>query len=361
MRITFVVPILEVSGGARIIAGHAQRLAERGHDVVIVAKRTRRLSFKERAKAWLLRKPVEVPTEHSHVALSGVPFHVPNHWGPIREEDVPDADVIVATWWETAEWIWPFSASKGAKVHFIQHYEAFPELPVDRVDAVWRLPMLKIAVAQWLVDLGREKFGIEQMALVPNSVDHQFFSASPRSKTDPPTIGFLFHEVPFKDLPTTIAAARLVKRVRPETRFLSFGAARPADDQLPPDTEFHYLPSQEKIAEIYGRCDVWLSTSRTEGFNLPPLEAMACGCPAVCAKTGRPLEIIKDGINGYLVDQGNVSGFADALLKIVALPNAAWQEMSQAAVRAVAHPTWEESSALFEKALIQAVTSSEAP
>src|SRR6185369_11300086 len=111
MRITFVVPILEVSGGARIIAGHAQRLAERGHDVVIVAKRTRRLSFKERAKAWLLRKPVEVPTEHSHVALSGVPFHVPNHWGPIREEDVPDADVIVATWWETAEWIWPFSAS----------------------------------------------------------------------------------------------------------------------------------------------------------------------------------------------------------------------------------------------------------
>lgn len=356
MRITFVVPILEVSGGARIIAGHAQRLAERGHDVVIVARRTRRLSFKERLQAWLRRKPIEVPPEHSHVALSGIPFYVPNHWGPVREEDVPDGDVIIATWWETAEWIWPFSASKGAKVHFIQHYEAFPELPVDRVDAVWRLPIPKIAVAQWLIDLGREKFGIEEMALVPNSVDHQFFNPKQRSTYDRPTVGFLYHEVPFKDLPTTIAAARRLKEVRPEVQFLSFGAARPSEVQLPPDTEFHYLPTQQKIAEIYNCCDAWLSTSRTEGFNLPPLEAMACGCPAVCAKTGRPLEIIENGINGYLVDQGDVAGFTDALLKILALPKPAWQQMSQAAVRAVAHPTWEESSALFEKALIQAVS-----
>jgi len=355
MRITFVVPVLEVSGGARIIAGHAQRLAERGHDVVIVAKRTRRLTFKERAKAWLQRKPATIPAEHSHVALSGVPFHVPNHWGPVGEEDVPDADVIIATWWETAEWILPFSPAKGAKVHFIQHYEAFPELPVDRVDEVWRLPISKIAVAQWLVDLGREKFGIEHIALVPNSVDHQFFNAPARSKSDPPTIGFLFHEVPFKDLPTTIAAARRIKQARPEAKFLSFGAARPDDGQLPPDTEFHYLPTQEKIAEIYRRCDVWLSTSRTEGFNLPPLEAMASGSPAVCAKTGRPLEIIENGINGYLVDKGDVAGFTEALLNILGLTDAEWRAMSEAAVRTVAHPTWKESSALFEQALLRAV------
>jgi glycosyltransferase involved in cell wall biosynthesis len=355
MRITFVVPILEVSGGARIIAGHAQRLAERGHEILIVARRLRRLSFKDRAKAWLRLQPAAVPTEQSHVALAGVPVKVVNHWGPVREQDVPDADVIIATWWETAEWIWPFSPAKGAKVHFIQHYEAFPELPVERVDAVWRLPLSKIAVAQWLVDLGRERFGIGQMALVPNSVDHHFFNATPRPKGEPPTVGFLFHEVPFKDLPTTIAVAQRLKEISPEVRFLSFGASRPRSDQLPPNTKFHYLPSQAKIAEIYRRCDAWLSTSRTEGFNLPPLEAMACGCPAVCAKTGRPLEIIENGVNGYLVEQGDVAGFADALLSILVLSNSAWREMSQATVRAVAHPNWEESSDLFERALIRAV------
>ena len=57
------------------------------------------------------------------------------------------------------------------------------------------------------------------------------------------------------------------------------------------NVEFHHLPAQEMIAHIYQRCDVWLSTSRTEGFNLFPLEAMAGGCPAVRIKTGRPPEI----------------------------------------------------------------------
>jgi glycosyltransferase involved in cell wall biosynthesis len=106
------------------------------------------------------------------------------------------------------------------------------------------------------------------------------------------------------------------------------------------------------------RCHAWLSTSQTEGFNLPPLEAMASGCPAVCSKTGRPLEIILNGVNGYLVDQGDFEGFANALSKILSLSNDAWRSMSQAAIDAVAHPTWEESSKLFEEALMESVAAS---
>jgi glycosyltransferase involved in cell wall biosynthesis len=80
---------------------------------------------------------------------------------------------------------------------------------------------------------------------------------------------------------------------------------------------------------------------------------MASGCPAVCSKTGRPLEVIKNGVNGYLVDQGDVAGFADAIARILDLSDEAWQAMSAAARDTVAHPTWDESSALFEQALIR--------
>src|SRR5207237_105687 len=141
---------------------------------------------------------------------------------------------------------------------------------------------------------------------------------------------------------------------RPEVGLVSFGSSVPAPGDLPADVEFHHLPAQEQIANIYRRCDAWLSTSISEGFNLPPLEAMACGCPAVCGRTGRPLEIIEAGINGYLVNQGDAEGFAGALASILSLPDAAWRRMSDAAVKSVAHPTWEESSALFERALIEA-------
>jgi glycosyltransferase involved in cell wall biosynthesis len=346
-----VVPLLEVSGGARIIAGHAQRLAARGHDVLIVAPRPGRASLKQKVKALIGAEAL--PRKRAHIMLADVPLHVPTHHGPIEKDDVPDADVIIATWWETAEWIRGFSPQKGAKVHFIQHFEAFPEMPVERVNAVWRLPFFKIAVAQWLIDLGRERFGIEQMALVPNSVDHELFNAHGRSKGPQPTVGFLFHKAPFKDVATTLKAVARVRQARPEVRLVSFGAVMPDPGDLPMATEFDYLPSQEQIANIYARCDAWLSTSRSEGFNLPPLEAMASGCPAVCSKTGRPLEIIEDGTNGHLVDAGDPEAFADATLRILSLPDADWKRMSDAARRSVAHPTWDESNSLFEQALIR--------
>lgn len=287
--------------------------------------------------------------------VTSVQLHIPRHFGPIQENDVPDADAIIATWWETVEWTWNMAQSKGAKVHFIQHYEVFSNTPSDRVEAVWRLPTRKIAITRWLIDMGREKFGIEDMALVPNSIDHHIFSAPPRAKGSRPTVGFLFHKAEFKDLPTTLATVDRLRQVKPDLRFVSFGAMRPDPGELPAGVEFHHLPPQEQIADIYRRCDVWLSTSRSEGFNLTPIEAMACGTPAVCGKTGRPLEVIENGANGYLVEVADVAGFADAVSAVLSLSNAAWRKMSIAAERSVAHPTWDESSALFEQALIRAV------
>jgi len=355
VRITFVVPMLEVSGGARIIAGHARRLADRGHEVRIVAPRPPRPSLKQRARALLAGEPLPDPRKDALVALSGVPLYWPRHGGPVAEADVPDADVIIATWWATAEWIWPMSPAKGAKVHFLQHYEAFPNVPTARVEAVWRLPTSKIAIAQWLIDLGRKRFGIRDMALIPNSIDHHLFDGSLRGKSERPTVGFLFHHAGFKDLPTSLAAIRRLTELRPDIQVISFGAVQPLAGELPPNVEFHLLPAQEQIASIYRRCDAWLSTSITEGFNLPPLEAMGSGCPAVCSKTGRPLEIIENGVNGYLVDQGDAEGFALAVDSILSLSDEAWRRMSDAARESVAHPTWEESSALFERALIRSV------
>lgn len=357
MRITFVVPALETSGGARIVAGHAQWLANKGHEVVIIVASPQAPSVIDRIKALLRGGSLPSGVERSHYARVGASIRVMAPGRSPNPNDVPDADVIIATFWTTVEWIWPLPAAKGVKVHFIQHYEAFPGIPADRVDAVWRLPISKIAICQWLVDLGRERFGIDKIALVPNSVDHDFFNPARRKprKSDAPTVGFLFSGAAFKDVATSVAALERLKLTMSAVRILSFGAVHPSTQEVPAGIEFHYLPTQDEIAQIYSRCDAWLSTSRTEGFNLPPLEAMATGCPAVCSKTGRPLEIIKNGVNGYLVDQGDVDRFADALGTILSLSDAEWTAMSAAAVEAVAHPTWAESSRLFEQALMQSI------
>lgn len=354
MRITFVVPLLEASGGARIIAGHAQRLATKGHEVTVVSKR-QVLSLRQKASIFLGHSVPLLSPNRSHVALAGIPFKIAARRGPVTQWDVPDADVIVATWWETAEWISKMPRAKGTKVHFIQGYEAFPGIPTELVDAAWQLPTTKIAVAQWLVDLGRERFGIEEIALVPNSVDSSFLGTEARSMSTSPTVGFLFHNAVSKDVPTSLAAIKRLKQLQPNVHIVSFGSVKPRPGEIPNYVEFYHLPSQEEIANIYARCNAWLSTSRSEGFNLPPLEAMASGCPAVCAKTGRPLEVIESGVNGYLVEQGDVVGFTDALVRIVSLPDREWRQMSDAARRSVAYPTWDESNELFYNALVQSL------
>lgn len=354
MRITFVVPILEVSGGARIVAGHAERLAAQGHDVLFVAPRRQRPTVKDRIKRLVGRKALAPPAQ-TLVELANVPLRTPKHFHEIIEDDVPDADFIIGTWWATIDWIKDFSPAKGRKVHFIQGYDAFTGIPEEKVEAVWRLPFHKIAVAQWLIDLGRERFDIEEMALVPNSVDDRFRQEGAADRLNSPrTLGFLFHDAELKDLPTTIAVVEQIRRARPDVKFVSFGSVAPQPGGLPTYVEYHHLPSQEVIAEIYSRCSVWLSTSKFEGFNLPPLEAMASGCPPVCSKTGRPLEIIDSGTNGYLVDSGDVEGFAKVVLEVLEKSEEDWNRLSAAARLAVAHPTWKESSILFESALIDA-------
>ena len=59
-------------------------------------------------------------------------------------------------------------------------------------------------------------------------------------------------------------------------------------------------------------------TSRAEGFPMVLIEAMSAGVPLVAMDCPRgPGEIVADGTNGFLVDDGDVAGFSDALRTLV--------------------------------------------
>ena len=42
----------------------------------------------------------------------------------------------------------------------------------------------------------------------------------------------------------------------------------------------------KELSELYGSCDVYVSSYRAEGFNMPPLEAAACGIPTILTSGG---------------------------------------------------------------------------
>jgi hypothetical protein len=193
MRITFLMPADDLTGGNRVVGEYAKRLRERGHDVLVVSNAPDRPSLRERVRAWRAGRWHEVrATSHTppgHIALSGVPHKTLEQPRPIAADDVPDADVLVATWWETAVWMHRMPARKGRKVHLIQGYEVWTGGDVTaRVHAALRLPNRKIAISASLAREVEGELGDLGIAVVPNAVDLVRFDAPPRPRGEPPTV-----------------------------------------------------------------------------------------------------------------------------------------------------------------------------
>ena len=357
MRITFVLPYAGLAGGIRVVAIYAERLRRRGHDVFVVSTPRRLVPIRRKVKSLLTGRGWPRATlELSHLDGTGVPHYVIDRWRPVVDADIPDADVVVATWWLTAEWVAALSPAKGAKAILLQGYEVLPGGENPRLDTAWRLPLHKIVISRWLFDLARDKFGDVNVSHVPNAVDVNQFFAPRRGKQTRPTVGFLYHTAPIKGCDVSIKAICQASRAQPALRAVSFGAEAPtARLPLPQGTEYFCRPAQERIRDIYAQCDVWVCGSRREGFHLPPLEAMACRCPVVSTRVGGPLDIIRGGENGYFVNVEDSAALAERMLRVLALPDPAWRVMSDTAYATATRYTWDDATNLFEAALEKAI------
>jgi glycosyltransferase involved in cell wall biosynthesis len=357
MRITFVCPPPGLSGGIRVVAIYAERLAQRGHTVTVVHPPNKLPAMRDRLRSLLRGEGwARIPRLYeSHLDGLTQHRHILERWRPVEDRDVPDADAVVATWWETAEWVAALAPAKGAKAYFIQHYETHSGQPVERVEQTWRLGMHKIVVSQWLANIARDRFGDSGVSIVPNSVDLDMFFASPRGKQPAPTVGFVYSTAQWKGADISTQAIDLARKTVPEIRATAFGMMDPESDlPVPPNTVYHKLPQQDAIREIYSSCDAWLMASRTEGFGLPILEAMACRTPVIAAPAGAAPELVGQG-GGLLTAVEDPHGMADAIIQIARMTDAEWRRMSDRAHATATQYTWDDAVETFERALERAI------
>lgn len=74
---------------------------------------------------------------------------------------------------------------------------------------------------------------------------------------------------------------------------------------------------QEKLQEIYGKIDILLMPSRSEGFGLTAIEGMACGCAVVASRVGGLPEVVADGATGLLHEPECVESIVDAVSRLI--------------------------------------------
>ncbi len=79
-----------------------------------------------------------------------------------------------------------------------------------------------------------------------------------------------------------------------------------------------FTGSQKKVAEIDALADVLCSCNvrKPESFGRTVAEALAMNTPVVAAAHGGVLDIIRDGVDGFLVPPGDAKALAEALQKI---------------------------------------------
>ena len=79
-----------------------------------------------------------------------------------------------------------------------------------------------------------------------------------------------------------------------------------------------FLPFHDAMPAVYNSLDLLALTSRSEGFSLVTVEAMACGLPVIATKCGGPEEILTDGWDGLMVGVGDDRALAEAVARVAA-------------------------------------------
>ncbi|MDT8304553.1 MAG: glycosyltransferase family 1 protein [Anaerolineae bacterium] len=100
--------------------------------------------------------------------------------------------------------------------------------------------------------------------------------------------------------------------------------------------------SDQMLAHLYHAAGVLALPSHYEGFGLPPLEAMHCGCPVVVSERGSLPEIV--GEAGIVLPPDDVPAWAEALARLISDSEHRERMISRGRVQA-ARFTWEETAA----------------
>ena len=193
---------------------------------------------------------------------------------------------------------------------------------LPRVDAV-------ITVSEYTRARALDRFGLDpdRVRAIPLGVDHSRFAPKPaneidafreREKLPARFILFLGSLSTRKNIEGLLAAWRIAQgRIGEDVQLVIAGGAGQAQFKgngvadLPPRTMLTGRVSESDLPLLLGAATLFAFPSLYEGFGLPPLEAMACGTPALVGNATSLPEVAGDA--AILVDPRDPESIAEAL------------------------------------------------
>jgi L-malate glycosyltransferase len=327
MVLTFIVPSTrEPVGGVAALYEFANALARRQHDVnVIHITLTDELVTSVEELEWF---EFEAGLRHY--------FR-----GSITE--LPPADFVFG-------FDESFPPEGGLPVVFVQ---GIGVLRPDLDETTFMQPCPQVCVARWLLELGRSA-GVpdEQLVYVPYGIKHEKYGVRQPIDDRPPRAAACYSAHHTKGAAYAIGALERAKESLPDLSAILFGTWE-LEHQIPDWMTYLHNPPQDVIVQdVYNRSRLFVSASVIEGFGMPSLEAMACGCALVTTDNGGSEDFAIHGETALVSPTLDVEAMASNILTLLA-DDALRVRLAKTGNEYARRFDWDESAGVLESFLVR--------
>ena len=357
MNITFILPGpgIQPVGGFKVVYEYANHLASRGHSVTIMHPAILEIDThrSDIPKKWI--RYVQRKLDKSYIPSKWflIDERIKMQWVlSLKEINIPDANVIIATAWQTAEWVHSYGPEKGVKYYLIHDYEYYMTADSEtreRIGATYKGDIHNIVTSPAGVEM-LKACGTDVDAYIPNGIDFDTFKLKADfGSEERRAIGFPSRPEKFKGTRDAVAALDNVrKKIGDNITAWSFGGPKP--DYFPSWIRYYERPSDELLCDLYNSSAIFVTASHYEGWGLPGAEAMACGAALVSTEHGGVRAYAEHGRTALLSAPKDIDALVENICRLLENPNVQ-QNIAHAGYQHIQQFTWEKATDALEAAL----------
>lgn len=338
MRIAYMLTSLGIGGAERQVTALAERMAARGHHVVLIVllpKQQREWPVcVEVVRLNVTKSPLGVVVGFAHgrgLLRRFRPDLVHSHTFPANMAArllrlMGAAPKILSTIHNIHEGGWQRTLAYGFTDGLSIHTAAVSQAVADRYVNIGAVPRAKSSV-------------------INNGIDTREFSSSPvtpgfHGTREKDAFVWLAagRDTPAKDFDNLLAAFKLVREERPQARLCIAGDHKVVrlvcncgrvDGEESPDLDgVQWLGLRDDMAATIAGADAFVLSSAWEGMPLVAGEAMAMEKPVVATDVGGVRELV--GTAGVLVPAKDPAALASAMLRVMQITDCERREMGRA-------------------------------
>jgi len=171
-----------------------------------------------------------------------------------------------------------------------------------------------------------QKKGFRNTKVIPVGVDTTVFYPQPRKAKSNIELLAVGNLIPLKNYPLILETFSRLLAMDPNVRLTIIGSGPEKEwilniawqNDLSGTLRLIEKVPNLQMREYYCQSDMLLLFSHTEIFGMVMLEAMACGCPVMATPTPGAVDVIVDGINGFIIKDTDPSAIATVIRDVLA-------------------------------------------